>query len=80
MDKVCRCLEVDTHVKATGVMSLYTHVGDPHVLIDIGLSSAFAVSCIQDVCDSMFVQISHILCTVSEKYNTPYSLTVSDNR
>lgn len=53
MDKVGCCLEVDTHVKRAGVMSLYAHVGDPHARINIWLPSAFTVSCIQDVSDSM---------------------------
>ncbi len=67
VDKVCCCLEVDAHVKATGVMSLYAHVGDLQALVDVWLSSAFAVSGIQDVSDSMHGQISPVLCAVSGK-------------
>lgn len=73
MDKVCCCLEVDTHVIVTGVMSLYAHVGDLHSLIDIWLSLTITVSCIQDVSDVILVQISLVLCTVSGKHTTLYS-------
>lgn len=76
LDKVCCCLEIDTHVKVTGVASLYAHVGDPHALIDIWLSSVFTVSCIQDVSDSMLREISSVLCTVSEKQKALYSLSI----
>lgn len=65
VNKVCCGLEVDAHVKPNGVMSFYTHIGDPHALIDIWLSSAFTVSCIQDVSDSVSGEISTVLCTVS---------------
>lgn len=70
VNKVCCCLEVDAHVKATGVMSLYAHVGDVHAPIDFWLSSTFAVSCVQDVSDSMYGQIGPVLRTVSEKTQT----------
>lgn len=79
MDKLRCCLEVDAHVKATGVMSLYAHVGDLRALVDVWLDSAFTVSCIEDVGESMPGQISPVLCTVSEKHNAPYSPTGSDN-
>lgn len=69
VDEISSCLEVDAHVKVTGVMSLYAQVGDLHALIDIWLSSVFTVSCIQDVSDSMHVQFGPVLSTVSEKYN-----------
>lgn len=53
VDKVCSCLEVDTHVKAAGIVSPYSHVGDLHALVDVWLYAAFAVSCIEDMSDSM---------------------------
>ena len=72
MDKVCCHLKVDTHVIIAGVTGIYAHVGDPHSLVDIWLSSSFTMSCIQDMSESMHGKISQVLRTVSEKHNTPY--------
>lgn len=63
-------MEVHTHVKVTRVMSLYAHVVDVHACVDIRLSFALTVSCIQDVCDSMIGQIIRVFRTVSEQHNT----------
>lgn len=76
VDKVCCCLEVGTYVKVNGVVSFYAHVGDPHAIIDIWLSSVFTVSCIQDVSDSMLREISSVFRTVSEKQKALYSIWV----
>lgn len=53
VDKVCCCLEVDAHVKVTGITSVYAHIGDLHGVIDVWLPSAVTVGCVQDVSDSM---------------------------
>ena len=81
VDEVCCCEEVDAHVKATGVTSLYAHVCDLHASVDTWLSSTLTVSCIQDVCDLMLGQIGLVLCAVPEKHitNTVQSQTVSHN-
>lgn len=68
-------MEVHAHVKVTRVMSLYAHVVDVHASIDIRLSSASTVSCVQDVCDSVLGQIRSVLCTLSEKHSTALGRT-----
>lgn len=53
VNKVSRCPKVDAHVKVAGVTSVDAHVGDVHGGGGVRPSSAFTVSGVQDVSDSM---------------------------
>ena len=67
MDEVCGSLEVDTHVKVTGVMSLDAKVLDVHSQVSLRTVSPFTVVCIQDVGDMMVGQLADIRSTVPMK-------------
>lgn len=54
MDELRCRVEVDTHVKGGGVVSLDAMIGDVHPGVMLGPATPLALGAVEDVCDTKF--------------------------